>query len=45
MIKLLMGLNHMEPFKINHMTRISKIERVELILNMFRYEKEKRYRF
>ena len=34
----------MAPFKTSHMTRISKIERVELSLNTFRNEKEKRYR-
>ena len=35
----------MVPLKINHVTRISKIERVELNLNTYRNEKEKRYRF
>lgn len=39
------GLNHMAPFKTSHVTRISKIERVELSSNTFRNEKEKRYRY
>lgn len=40
-----MGLNHMAPFKTSHVTRISKIERVELSLNTFSNEKEKRYHY